>query len=87
MDSDFWSEIPGGIEAAKKKLMPFGVELVIDHTETYDVRDQIASIDKLVGLGVSGLVFTSVDDSSADQLESIFRRAFRMPPWSTPPRA
>lgn len=69
VDSDFWSEIPGGIEAAKKKLMPFGVELVIDHTETYDVRDQIASIDKLVGLGVSGLVFTSVDDSSADQLE------------------
>ncbi len=69
VDSDFWSEIPAGIEAAKNKLLPFGVELVIDHTETYDVRDQIASIDKLIGLGVSGLVFTSVDDSSADQLE------------------
>ena len=69
VDSDFWSEILVGIEAAKNKLLPFGVELVIDHTETYDVHDQIASIDRLIGLGVSGLVFTSVDDSSADQLE------------------
>lgn len=69
VDSDFWSEIPTGIEAAKNKLLPFGVELVIDHTETYDVRDQIASIDKLVALGVNGLLFTSVDDSSADQIE------------------
>ena len=69
VDSDFWSEISGGIEAAKNKLLPFGVELLIDHTETYDVRDQVASIDKLITQGVNGILLTSVDDSSADQIE------------------
>ncbi len=69
VDSDFWSEIPAGIELARSKLLPFGVELLIDYTETYDVLDQIASIDKLIAEGVNGLLFTSVDDSSADQIE------------------
>ena len=69
VDNDFWSEIPVGIELAKNKLLPFGVELIIDYTETYDVHDQIASIDKLIEKGVGGILLTSVDDSSADQIE------------------
>lgn len=69
VDSDFWSEISDGIEAARNKLLPFGIELLIDHTETYDVHDQIESIDKLVAKGVNGILLTSVDDSSADQIE------------------
>jgi LacI family transcriptional regulator len=66
---DFWSEIPNGIEAARNKLLPFGVELIIDYTQTYDVRDQVASIDKLISKDVNGILLTSVDDSSADQIE------------------
>ena len=69
VDSDFWSEIPRGIEAARKKLLPFGVELLIDYIETYDIRDQVESVDKLVASGVSGILLTSVDDSSAEQIE------------------
>ena len=69
VDSDFWSEIPIGIEAAKSKLLAFGVELIINFTETYDVKDQVESIDDLVAKGVNGILLTSVDDSSAEQID------------------
>lgn len=69
VDSDFWSELPIGIEAAKRKLLPFGVELIINFTETYDVKDQVESIDNLVAQGVNGILLTSVDDSSAEQID------------------
>ncbi len=69
VDSAFWSEIAGGIEAARSKLLPFGAELMIDHIETYDIRDQVESIDRLVESGVNGILLTPVDDSSAEQIE------------------
>lgn len=69
VDTDFWSEIPSGIEAARNKLLPFGVDLLIDHIQTYDIRDQIDSIHRLVKSGVNGILLTSVDDSSAEQIE------------------
>ena len=69
VDSDFWSEIPSGIEAARQKLLPFGVDLLIDHIQTYDIRDQIESIHRLVSSGVNGILLTSVDDSSAEKIE------------------
>lgn len=67
---DFWSEIPNGIDAARNKLLPFGVELVIDHSGSYDIYDQVQSIDRLVASNVNGILFTSVDDATADQIEA-----------------
>jgi LacI family transcriptional regulator len=69
VDNDFWSEIPNGIELARNKLLPFGVELLVEYTETYDVRDQIVSIDRLIAKDIDGLLFTSVEYSSAEQIE------------------
>ena len=70
VDDDFWSEIPVGIEAAKSKLSAFGVEFIINLTETYDVGEQAESIDNLIAQGVNGIILTPIDDSSAEQIDS-----------------
>jgi len=58
VESEFWSEINTGIQRAGNELLPFGVELVIDHYSSYSLDEQMASINKMVKLGVNGLVFT-----------------------------
>lgn len=58
VESEFWSEIASGIQRAKDELLPFGVELVVDHYSSYTLEEQMVSIKKMVKQGINGLVFT-----------------------------
>jgi len=69
VDNAFWSEIEAGIEQASQQLQPFGVELLVRYTNTYSIRDQLDAIDELIAAEVNGIIFTAVDDNSADSIE------------------
>lgn len=58
VESEFWSEIDAGIRRAENELLPFGVNLIIDHYASYSLDEQMASINKMVKQGISGLIFT-----------------------------
>lgn len=65
VDEEFWSEIVSGVEAARNQLQPFGVELVTDYSKSFNIEDQINSIDRIVNQGVSGIVMTPYYDGSS----------------------
>ncbi len=69
VENEFWAEIDSGINSARNQLRPFGVELVVDHTNRYNRNDQLKSIDNLIKQNVNGLIFTPVSDSLADMLD------------------
>ncbi len=69
VENEFWAEIDLGITSAKNLLRPFGVELIIDHTNRYNRNDQLKSIDNLIKQNVNGIIFTPVSDSLADMLD------------------
>lgn len=69
VESEFWGEINGGIDRARNELRPFGVELIVRYTKTYDINDQLRSVRELQSLGINGLVLTPVADSSADIID------------------
>lgn len=69
VDKDFWQEAQTGIAYACSKLEAFGVKLIVDSFPAYNIKDQIASIDKLLAQGVNGILLTAVDDSSSDKID------------------
>ena len=69
VETEFWAEVQAGIQAAQEKLRPFGVELLTDVINSYDIKEQIRAIDRLLAQGVSGMVLTAVDDSSGDRID------------------
>ncbi len=69
IEDDFGVEIGEGIEAAKNKLLPFGVELIVEHTYDYNFPDQVNSIKSLLNQGVNGLIINPVNDSSSQRID------------------
>lgn len=69
VDRDFWQEAQAGIAYAGSKLEAFGVKLIVDSFPVYRIKEQIASIDRLLAQGVNGIVLTAVDDSSSDKID------------------
>lgn len=69
VDRDFWQEAQVGIQYACSKLEAFGVKLVVDSFPAYNIKAQIASIDRLLTEGVNGIVLTAVDDGSSSQID------------------
>jgi LacI family transcriptional regulator len=65
----FWSEIDEGVKKAQDHLEPFGVRLIVEVSHSYDLSEQLASIDKLLKQEVKGILLTAVDDYSADSIE------------------
>lgn len=69
VETEFWAEVSGGIERARAELLPFGIELIVEFTKSYDSTDQQKAIENIKNKGISGLVLTPVADTSADFLE------------------
>ena len=50
----FWQKVFRGIEDIKEKLEPFGVEIIVETTKTYSIKEHLKAIDKLVKKDVKG---------------------------------
>lgn len=69
VDQDFWLEAKTGIDYACSKLEKLGIRLLVDSFPTYSIKDQIASIDKLLQANVDGIILTAVDDSFSEKID------------------
>ena len=66
VESDFWGEIIEGVQAAQAHLSPFGVELITEFSYSYDLDEQLKSINQVLKMNVNGLIMTPLYDGSRD---------------------
>ena len=69
VDKDFWMEAGIGIEKARKDTEDMGVDLIVNSFPTYSIKDQIASIDKLVEHDVNAIIIAAIDDSFSEKID------------------
>jgi LacI family transcriptional regulator len=56
VESEFWTEALSGVEYARSKLLPFGVELILEYTYNYGYLDQREAVLRLLSKGASSIV-------------------------------
>lgn len=63
----FWQKVFRGIEDIKEKLEPFGVEIIVETTKTYSIKEHLKAIDKLVKKDVKGISMISYDNKECNE--------------------
>jgi LacI family transcriptional regulator len=63
----FWQKVFKGIEDIKEKLEPFGVEIIVETTKTYSIKEHLKAIDKLVKKDVKGISMISYDNKECNE--------------------
>lgn len=51
----FWNEVYKGIKETQKSLEPYGVEIIIKTTDTYNYQEQLEALNYLQDIGVHGV--------------------------------
>lgn len=51
----FWNEVYKGIKETQKSFEPYGVEIIIKTTETYNYKEQLEALEYFQNLGVHGV--------------------------------
>ena len=58
----FWKDVFKGIEEVQEELEPFGVEIIVETTKSYNLDEHIKALDNLVEKNVNGIAMISYDD-------------------------
>ncbi len=70
VEAEFWAEAVNGVEVAREKLQPFGVEVLLEVIGSYHFADQKDALLRLLAQGANALILTPVQgqESRLDQL-------------------
>lgn len=70
VETEFWAEAVSGVEFAREKLQPFGVEVLLEVIHSYDFFDQKDALLRLMAQGANALILTPVqgEGPQLDQL-------------------
>lgn len=69
-ERDFFDQSMQGVERARHRLAPFGVELSVEITPAYDAQGQRAGLERLLAQKVSALVLVPLE-GAASRLDSL----------------
>ncbi|MFO7887117.1 MAG: substrate-binding domain-containing protein [Eubacteriales bacterium] len=58
----FWKDVFKGIEEVQEELEPFGVEIIVETTKSYDLDEHLKALDNLVEKNVNAIAMISYDD-------------------------
>ena len=70
VEAEFWTEAMNGVEYAREKLQPFGVEVLLEIISSYHFEDQRDALLRLLAQGSNALILTPLQgqESMLDQL-------------------
>ncbi len=70
VETEFWAEAMSGVNYARDKLQPFGVDVVVEAVYSYSFADQKEALLRLLAQNVNALVLVPVQgkESQLDQL-------------------
>jgi LacI family transcriptional regulator len=60
----FFNEIRNGIHEAEKELKDLGIRLEFRYVSNLEPSEAVAAVDELTALGVSGIMFSAMDDET-----------------------
>lgn len=70
VETEWWSQAVRGVEFAREKLQPFGVEVLLEVIHSYQFADQRDALLRLMAQGANALILTPVqgEEPQLDQL-------------------